>query len=62
MSGDKCEYKVLRNKVNRASARLKFEFYQKHILAITESGPRDWWKSMKTLMGLDVNTKSRIEQ
>ena len=62
MSGNKCEYKVLRNKVNRASARLKFEFYQKHILAITESGSRDWWKNMKKIMGLDVNTKSCIEQ
>ena len=62
MRGDKCEYKVLRNKVNRASARLKFEFYQKHILAITESGSRDWWKNMKKIMGLNANSKSFIEQ
>ena len=30
--------------VNRESTKLKFEFYQKHILAISESGSRDWWK------------------
>ena len=47
MSGDQCEYKALRNETNRASARLKLEFYQKQILAITESGSRDWWKNMK---------------
>ena len=62
MSGNKCEYKVLRNKVNRASARLMFECYQKHILALTESGSRDCWKNTKKIMGLDVNTKSCIEQ
>ena len=39
-----------------------FNFFQKHILAITESGSRDCWKNMKKMMGLDVNTKSCIEQ
>ena len=62
MSGDQCEYKALRNETNRASARLKLEFYQKQILAITESGSRDWWKNMKKIMGLNVNSNSCIEQ
>ena len=62
MSGDQCEYKTLRNETNRASARLKLEFYQKQILAITESGSRDWWKNMKKIMGLDANSNSCIEQ
>ena len=44
MSGNRDEYRVLRNMVNIASSKLKFEFYQKHILAISESGSRDWWK------------------
>ena len=44
MSGDQCEYKALRNETNRASARLKLEFYQKQMLAIRESGSRDWWR------------------
>ena len=39
--------------VNRESTKLKFEFYQKHILAISESGSRDWWKNMKKIMGLN---------
>ena len=53
---------ALRNETNRAAARLKFEFYQKHILSITESGTRDWWKNMKKIMGLDGNSNSCIEQ
>ena len=62
MRGDTCEYNALRNETNRAAARLKFEFYQKHILSITESGTRDWWKNMKKIMGLDGNSNSCIEQ
>ena len=62
MSGDQCEYKALRNETNRASARLTLEFYQKQILAIAESGSRDWWKNMKKIMGLNVNSNSCIEQ
>ena len=62
MSGDQCEYKALRNETNRASARLKLDFYQRQILAITESGSRDWWKNMKKIMGLDGNSNSCIEQ
>ena len=42
MSGNRDEYRVLRNIVNIAYDKLKFEFYQKHILAISESGSRDW--------------------
>ena len=30
------------NMVNMASTQLKFEFYQKHILANGESGSHDW--------------------
>ena len=62
MRDDKCEYKALWNETNRASARLKLEFYQKHILAITEAGSRDGWKNMKKIMGLDGNSNSCIEQ
>ena len=62
MSGDHCENKALRNETNRASARLKLEFYQNQSLAITDSGSRDWWKNMKKIMGLDGNSKSCIEQ
>ena len=56
-SGNRDEYRVLRNMVNSESTKLKFEFYQKHILAISESGSRDWWKKMKKIMGLNGNAK-----
>ena len=42
--------------------KLKFEFYQKHILAISESGSRDWWKNTKKIMGLNGNSNSDIEE
>ena len=62
MSGNRDEYRILRNKVNRASARLRFEFYQNSIIAISEYGSRDWWKNMKKVMGVNVNNSSCIDQ
>ena len=62
MAGNRDEYCVLRDMVNRASTQLKFEFYHKHILAISESGSRDWWKNMNKIMGLNGNTKSDMEE
>ena len=61
-SGNRDEYRVLRNMVNRESTKLKFEFYQKHILAISEPGSRDWWKNMKKIMGLNGNSNSDMEE
>ena len=48
--------------VNRESTKLKFEFYQKHILAISESGSRDWWKNMKKIMRINGNSNSDLEE
>ena len=48
--------------VNRESTKLKFEFYQKHILAISESGSRDWWENMKKIMVLNGNSNSDMEE
>ena len=50
MCGNRDEYRKLRNMVNISSSKLKFDFYQKHILAISESGSSDWWKNMKKIM------------
>ena len=61
-SGNRDEYRILRNMVNREYKKLKFEFYQKHILAISESGSRDWWKNMKKIMGLNGNSNSDMEE
>ena len=52
---------VLRNKVNRVAVKLKFDFYQQNIEAMTNSGSRVWWKHMKKLMGLDVNSDTGIQ-
>ena len=38
MRGDMVEARSLRNQVNRATAKLKFEFYHTHIEAMHESG------------------------
>ena len=62
MYGNRDENLVLRNMVNRESTILKFEFYHIHILAISESGSRDWWKNMKKIMGLNGNSKSDLEE
>ena len=62
MYGNRDEYRVLRNMVNRESTILKFEFYQIHILAISESGSRDWWKNMKKIMGLNGKSNSDLEE
>ena len=51
MRGDIIEARSLRNQVNRATAKLKFEFYQTRIEAIHESGTTNRWENIKTLMG-----------
>ena len=38
MSGDLNQTKILRNKVNRAASKLKYNFYQTQIAAMHESG------------------------
>ena len=52
---------MLRNKVNKVAVQLKFDFYQQNIEAMTNSGSRVWWKHMKKLMGLDVNSNTGIQ-
>ena len=47
MKGDIIEPRSLRNQVNRATAKLKFEFYQTRIEAMHESGTKNWWENMK---------------
>ena len=56
MSGDIIEARSLRNQVNRATAKLKFEFYQTRIEALHESGTKNWWENMKKLMGQKQQT------
>ena len=53
--------KILRNKVNRAATKLRYEFYQKHVTALRDTGSHDWWKNMKKLMGIEANDSSKMQ-
>ncbi|KAK2158116.1 hypothetical protein NP493_1824g00034 [Ridgeia piscesae] len=61
MSGDLNQAKILRNKVNRAASKLKYNFYQTQIAAMHELGSHVWWKHMKTIKGLKTNGKSCMQ-
>ena len=61
MSGYLNQAKILRNKVNRAASKLKYNFYQTQIAAMHESRSHDWWNHMKTIMGLKTNDKSCMQ-
>ena len=45
----------------KATFTLKYNFYQTQIAAMHESGSHDWWKHMKTIMGLKTNGKSCMQ-
>ena len=37
MRGNRTQEKLLRNLVNRSAIQLKYEFYQKYVIAMTET-------------------------
>ena len=56
MSGNSAQDKILCNRVNRAATKLRYEFYQKHVTALRDTGYHDWWKNMKKkIMDIDAN-------
>ena len=61
MSGNCVQEKILRNKVNRAATKLRYDFYQKHVTALSDTGSHDWWKNMKKLMGIEANDSSKMQ-
>ena len=61
MRGDMVEARSLRNQVNRATAKLKLEFYHTRIEVMHESGPNKWWKNMNKLMGKKTTDKSNVQ-
>ena len=61
MSGHFVQEKILRNKVNRAVTKLRYDFYRKHVTALSDTGSHDWWKNMKKLMGIEANDSSKIQ-
>ena len=50
--GDTETYRRLRNKINRQRSRLRASFYQSKVDKIGESNSRQWWKTIKTMIGL----------
>ena len=51
MRRDCLQERWYRNKVNRAAVKLRKEFHQSKIVALTESSTRDWWRHTKSLLG-----------
>ena len=45
-------YKQLRNKINRQRSRLRASFYRSKVNKIGKSNSRQWWKTIKTMIGL----------
>ena len=50
--GNAEKYKQLRNEINRQRSRLRASFYQSKVDKIGESNSRQWWKTIKTMIGL----------
>ena len=61
MSGNFAQEKILRNKVNRAATKHRYEFYQKHVTALRDTRSHDWWENMKKLMGIEANDSSKMK-
>ena len=61
MSGDIIQARILRNKVNHTASKLRHEFYQTSIASLTAAGSHDWWKHMKTIMGLKTSGNSCMQ-
>ena len=61
MSGHFAQEKILRNKVNRAATKLRYDLYQKHVTALRDAGSHDWWKTMKKRMGIETNDSSNMQ-
>ena len=61
MSGHFAQEKILRNKVNRAPTKFRYEFYQKNVTALRDTRSHDWWKNMKKLVGIEANDSSKMQ-
>ena len=62
MSGHFAQEKILRNKVNRAATKLRYDFYQKHVTALRDTGSHDWWENITKLMGIETNDSSKMQE
>ena len=58
--GDRCLYRILRNRVNRVRLSLKTQFFIDRVEKLKGSNSRDWWKNIKKLGGMaDDNCDSK---
>lgn len=59
--GNKAMYRLYRNRVNRASKRLRATYYQNQVQDLKDTNPRMWWKKTKSLLGKDVSSASAFQ-
>ncbi|XP_028414247.1 uncharacterized protein LOC114537304 [Dendronephthya gigantea] len=56
-SGNRILYKMLRNKVNRECKHSRKTYYESKIGQMKDSTPRDWWREVKNLCGINKNSR-----
>ena len=55
-NGQVARYTVYRNRVQRMSKILSRKYYARKIEGLRSSNPRNWWRSVKLIMGRKTNT------
>jgi hypothetical protein len=59
-SGNRTQYKRLRNQVNRLSRQLRQQFYNKRLQNLRTCDPRLWWREIKRLTGQSARSESEM--
>ena len=57
-TGKKVLFRLLRNKVNREWKRSRKLYYNAEVRELSGSEPRDWWREVKQLSGLETERKN----
>lgn len=52
-SGNETLFRFYRNKVNRERKKLKSDHVMKTMCNLKQNNPRDWWKNIKSLVGIN---------
>ena len=50
---DRAKYRTLRNPINREKTKLRRLFFKRKISQITTNDPKQWWKHIKEVVGLN---------
>ena len=51
-TGDTARYKAYRNKVQQMAKQLRRKYYACKVRALRECDPRNWWRNIKQITGL----------